>query len=767
MFKLASDIQLTALNVNYVVNSVLNNVSVVCNKKRKSKRCELYLRCGAGYDTESTTVLKDNGKPDFAFVYHCQIAINGYYIYFRDLSLLVKLLQVIAGKIKQQYTDKKGRTSHLIIWCANLAHEYAFFKRQLQAAGITNLFAKSERQPLKIDVLEVIEFRECLGLFGHSLANLADNYTTTKKLKGDLDYNLLRTRNTPLTAEEYRYCKNDVMILDELSEVAFRKFTDLGLKIPLTQTGILRQKCKKAIHRIDLEYKVNELLMPADEWTYTLFRKYMYAGGLSGTNPRYVGKKILKSKCADITSDYPAQMNHQLFPAGKLIEIQPDTIAQYKGKFKIMLMTCNMKARTAHAVFSKHKVLNIDNDNYFKGTGQARDVLLCNGKIAIGYNICICINDIDFKALYDCYDITDIKMYRVWIFTQKAAAPAFLRKCMNDDYRLKQALKAAGQSKTLLYKETKAQVNSYYGMTATRLYDCLYSYDETVEDIDDVGAELSYTEQRKRMWLSPYIGYWTTSYARSILMYFIARYPDLIIQYDTDSLYFLTDTDSTHEIHTTPERLQQLLDELQRYNIRISLKNKRLFKGDEHFSDLGAWEIDEHDYTGFKGLGAKRYLKEEADGTLSPVVAGMVKESFEKHCSKYHVDAFEVFRNDMTLDRVISEKLASQYYDGEMKQVIIDGKVKRVPDHTAPRRLEKVTDYLGQQQIVEIGTYHALYDIQFKMKDSSSFISLCQALQEEKALPPEYRQLENAVKDYITQYRYNNTYCNYSTPVVL
>ena len=121
----------------------------------------------------------------------------------------------------------------------------------------------------------------------------------------------------------------------------------------------------------------------------------------------------------------------------------------------------------------------------------------------------------------------------------------------------------------------------------------------------------------------------------------------------------------------------------------------------------------------------------------------------------------------MTLDRVISEKLASQYYDGEMKQVIIDGKVKRVPDHTAPRRLEKVTDYLGQQQIVEIGTYHALYDIQFKMKDSSSFISLCQALQEEKALPPEYRQLENAVKDYITQYRCNNTYCNYSTPVVL
>ncbi|MBP5433136.1 DNA polymerase [Ruminococcus sp.] len=766
MVKLLSDIELTAHNINYVVNSVLTGVQTCCNKKRRSKRAEIYLRCGGGYDTESTTITDDAGKPRFAFVYHCQMSINGHYIYYRDINLLTPLLRRIGDKIRAEYTDKKGRCPHLIIWCANLAHEYAFCKRQLSAAGITSLFAKAERDPLKIDVCEVIEFRECLGLWGSSLAKVAKTYTATQKLKGDLDYDLPRTEQTPLTTEEYHYCKNDVVILDELSHVAFKRFTDNGLKIPLTQTGILRQKCKNSIKRLDLEYKQNALLMPADEWTYTLFRRYMYAGGLSGTNPKYAGKKILKAKCADITSDYPAQMNHRLFPAGQLIEIKPETVEQYAGKFKIMLICCDMQARTAHSVFSKHKVMNIDNDNFFHGVGQAQDVVLSNGKIFCGKNLCICINNVDYNALYKLYDFDNIKLYRCWIFTQKAAAPAFLRKCLNEDYLTKQALKAAGLSGTKDYTEAKAAVNSYYGMTCQRLYDCLYEYDDESDDIYDCGNVKSYDEQRAHMWLSPYIGYWTTSYARAILMQFIAEFPDLIIQYDTDSLYYLTDTDATHEIHTTPERLAEFEAAIEQYNLRIYNKNARLFKNNAHFEDLGAWEVDKDDYTGFKGLGAKRYLKQDADGSLHPVVAGMVKESFDRYVKHNSLDAFDVFANDMTLDRVISDKLASQYYDGATKLITRDGITKRVPDRDAPVWLEKVTDYLGNTVIVEIGTYHALYDIQFKMKVTSDYVALYQALQQEKALPVEYRYIEKAVRDYIIQYEDNNTYCKVNAAMV-
>ena len=63
------DTQLTLDNIPFVVNQVLKNVETCQNKERASKRSELYLRCGGGYDTESTTVTDAAGKPLFAYVY--------------------------------------------------------------------------------------------------------------------------------------------------------------------------------------------------------------------------------------------------------------------------------------------------------------------------------------------------------------------------------------------------------------------------------------------------------------------------------------------------------------------------------------------------------------------------------------------------------------------------------------------------------------------------------------------------------------------------
>lgn len=734
------DICLTADNIQQTVNSLLQGVEIVSNnKKRRTKNSELYLRCGGGYDTESTTVTDAEGKPLFAFVYHVQICINGQYIYFRDLQLIVPFFIALCAQVKRLKEGKKQPV--LIIWIANLAHEYAFFKRELTQIGISDLFAKSARQPLKIVLQNCIELRECLGLFGSSLKKVAKMYTTTQKLDGDLDYTLIRTPSTHLTEQEKAYCKNDVVILDELSEVAFQKFTDQQLKIPMTNTGILRQKCKRAIHNIKAEYAANEKMMPAEEYDYYIMRRYMYAGGLSGTHPLYVGKKIDKAKCADITSDYPAQMCHQMFPSGQMKECKPTLIGRYKRQFRIILFTCDMHTRTPHAVLSKHKIMNFDNNMDCPFTDTARSCIINNGKLQYGKNICLLLNNIDIAALNELYEITNITIYRCWYFTAKSRAPKFLLQCMCEDYLKKQELKAAGLSHTKEYSERKIAVNSYYGMSVTRLYDCMYGYSETIEDIDDMPASLAYAQQRCRMWLSPYIGYWTTSYARALLMHFIARYPDLILQYDTDSLYYITD-DSI----VPAERIAAFEAELQAYNRRIELKNYDLFNGDKHFTDLGAWDIDEEDYTGFKGVGAKRYLKQTADGELHPVVAGMVKSSYDVYIENSGADPFDVFNDDLSLDRVTSQKLASVYCDGACKEIYIDGKRKKVPDWTAPQRLEKVTDYTGHTEIVVIGTFHALFAIEFNMKGAAAYLQYVQMLQQEKALPPEYRVLQPIVE---------------------
>ena len=126
----------------------------------------------------------------------------------------------------------------------------------------------------------------------------------------------------------------------------------------------------------------------------------------------------------------------------------------------------------------------------------------------------------------------------------------------------------------------------------------------------------------------------------------------------------------------------------------------------------------------------------------------MVKESFDDYVQTNHFDAFEVFNDDLTLDRVISKKLASVYYDGQTKIIEKDGRKKKVPDYTAPARCEKVTDYLGNTEIIEITTFHALFAIEFCIKDISEYMYLCQMIQQEKALPAKYRQYEKYFKEW-------------------
>lgn len=745
------DTQLTIENIPFVAKQLLKGVLTCQNRERQSKRSELYLRCGGGYDTESTTVCDTEGKPLFAFVYHIQIMINGSYIYCRDMRLLVPFFRELARVIKSMKAKKKQ--PKLIIWAANLSHEYAFFKRQLAELGVSELFAKKERQPLKIVVCDCIEFRECIGLFGHSLEDIAKKHTKTQKLKGDLDYSLIRTPDTPIKKapeaghqySEYQYMRNDVAILDELSEVAFREFTDKGLKIPMTSTGILRQECKSMISVVRFEEIVNSKLMPITEHDYFMQRKYMYAGGLSGTSPIYAGRFISRSKCADIVSDYPAQMNHHLFPAGELRETAPQNITKIRSKFRIMMFVCDLRAKTSHSVLSKHKVINFENDKYCRGIGKARAAIVLNGKVWSANNVCLLLNNTELKGLQELYNFRNIRLLRLWYFTEKRKAPYYLRKCMNKYYLQKQELKAeiealeaelkaesdpAKETKLrelkIRYKIVKGMVNSFYGMACTRLYDCIFKWSDAEEDIREAAAEKSYDVQREHVWLNPYIGYWTTSYARCILFHYIAKYPELILQYDTDSLYFITEPSEVKlgrdRSCTAAELIEALEDDLRAYSAMMYEKNDRIFKGDKHFRTLGSWDIDAEENTGFKGLGAKRYLVRLANGKLKPTVAGMTKSSFIHYIEETGKDPFRVFNENMTLDRMISEKLASRYCDAkELTQV-------------------RVTDYTGHESVVDVGTYHALYSISFDVKTAVKYLRLAQLFQEEQALPPEYRQ---------------------------
>lgn len=206
-------------------------------------------------------------------------------------------------------------------------------------------------------------------------------------------------------------------------------------------------------------------------------------------------------------------------------------------------------------------------------------------------------------------------------------------------------------------------------------------------------------------------------------MHFISEYPELILQYDTDSLYYITDPEAV-----PADRIAALEDELKEYNRMITAKNRRIFKGNKAYEDLGTWEIDSKNNTGFKGLGAKRYIVRTAEGKIKPTVAGMVKSSFLEYINEAKADPFTIFENDFTLNRIRSKKLASKYNDKYIG-------------------LRKITDYQGNTEVVEIGTYHALFPIEFTIKGADLFLKLSQLIKEEKALPPSERTAEKLLQE--------------------
>ena len=128
----------------------------------------------------------------------------------------------------------------ILVWVANLGFEFQFIMKRFE---ITNLFAKEKRQPLKFNIGN-LEFHDALAISGGSLEQLANDYTTTKKLVGELDYNTLRNSKTELSkSDELQYCINDVVILKEFSEFLWATYIDKGF-IPITKTSILRREVR-------------------------------------------------------------------------------------------------------------------------------------------------------------------------------------------------------------------------------------------------------------------------------------------------------------------------------------------------------------------------------------------------------------------------------------------------------------------------------------------------------------------------------------------
>lgn len=279
-----------------VIHKKLSNAKFITIKENKED--VKYLDLSLSFDTETTsTYIEPNGiKEKFAFMYVWQFGIDGYYCYGRTWEEFIQLCKFIQSSLN--LNDKK----RVIIYIHNLSFEFQFFRKYFDWL---NVFATRSRNPIKALTSYGIEFRDSLILSGYKLANVAKNLTSHKipKMVGDLNYSLVRTKDTTFSKKELGYMLNDVRILIAYIDEQREEYGDIT-KIPLTNTGRVRRFVRNECFK-EKYYQRNIKAQTIKDENEYLTLKQAFAGGFTHANPNHVGKKYHSIASFDFTSSYP------------------------------------------------------------------------------------------------------------------------------------------------------------------------------------------------------------------------------------------------------------------------------------------------------------------------------------------------------------------------------------------------------------------------------------------------------------------------------
>lgn len=653
--------------------------------KRITAKSKPLLTIGSGFDCETSRISSDS---DISCVYIWQFSVGTYNFLCRDFISINRFLHELSGMVKEIHNN-----AILIVYDANIKYEFSYFAGILQD-NITDIFAKSKTDVCSFTVNSNIKFQECLGVFGTSLANLAKTYTKTQKRKGDLNYNKVRNSRTHMNRKEILYCVNDVTILSELSPIAIDMYIRKGFKIPLTQTGIVRQEVKQSMlsrrgAREKYINEVNEIIGTKQE--YVTFREFLYSGGLTHSNYEYVGY-VFKSdnnapaiKCKDLTSAYPWAMNNFSFPTGKLVHSN-DIRFTLKHKHYILKLTfANIRSKSTHSTISEHKCVYLENP------------VIDNGRVLQADMLTIWVNEIDLsniKLIYD-YDKQDSTINDMYYFTDSKRCNAEMLKVMNTWYIRKTKLKPLTKDthsndpdfndNCKEYMRLKQLINSCYGMLVTSLY-----FENTIWKNGEIITESVAYDDAKNVIFNPYIGYWVTARVRQRLIEIIAKYPANIVQYDTDSLYYIPTPDIESEFDNINDIIYTQITKV--------CKEKELH-------DLGQWDND-GDYIEFCGYGSKRYCGKHSDGTYKITFAGANKDDIQSECKRLDMNMF-TYLKDFCIDTTYSNKKGALH-----------------PLKSFEKGYYNVTDVNGNTCSQYITGYTTIVNVQFKAHLSQQFENL-------------------------------------------
>lgn len=681
-----------------------NDVDIVTNNNRKQ-----FINVACSFDIETTsTYTKDGEKIAFMYAWAFSIKNGNFVFYGRTWNDFIEL----CNQLSEHYQLSKNRV--LVCYSHNLAYEFQFMRKYFNWHEV---FAPETRKPLRAVTTQFIEFRDTYKLSGYGLDKLADNleYHDIEKLTGELDHNLVRHHKTELTAREWQYLTNDVLIvLYYIQEKMYRyreiKDSSVGniKHIPLTKTGVVRQFVKNHCFQLqDAEIRDKDRIKPYDpafkrrkkkniqksrnsqKWTkynkqfmqevavlsehaYDMNRN-AFQGGFVHANSDYQRQVLSDVTSIDITSSYPAVMLSEKFPMSAPYEVDfksPDFdldhfIRTYDYKSVFTIKFVNLKP-----IFHAEQYISESHCYYIS---EGKDVM--NGRVYSADELDITITDVDYSIIKQVYTWDSMYIKEMYKY-QTDYLPTDVIRAVLELYEKKTELKGvSGQE--IEYTLTKNMLNSVYGMSVTDPVKDSKVYKDgrwTSEDGKSKAEQLEDHNTNKARFLYYPWGVFISAYARRNLWTGILHMDNDYVYSDTDAIMFFNYEDNKDYIRKYNKWITRKLEKMA--DIKgFSYDRLKPVTNDGEIKPLGIWEVQGH-YSRFKTLGAKKYIVEHAETKeIEITVSGLNKKhGLEYLKGKYKTNKAVIENFDFGLHIPAGQtgKLSRNYIDDTRSSYITD-----------------------------------------------------------------------------------------------
>jgi len=591
----------------YLSNGLIETIRTFQKKKGWSEDGKpiYYLNVPIAFDIETSHYDIDNdSKQRVSWMYIWQCSINGEVIMGRTWGDFHRLLSGLKRQLKL-YDHRKA-----IIFIHNFAYEYQFMYSQFR---MQDVFARDKRKVIKANMdgyLDCFEIRCTFAMSNTSLAQVAKETTSCnlKKMKGDLDYDKLRTKRTILTDEEMVYCVNDVLIIDfYVKELLKNESSGCIANIPITATGFVRRDARNTFGR-DKKYREFYKRQQIDAHQFVMYH-YAYRGGDTHAQGLWCREVIDNVYSYDLTSSYPYRIVAEEFPLSSAITIEEPTINHLnwldKNKYLYIIdvTLCDIKWKG----LGNQTYIPVSKCLVKKGFTQE------NGRIVNADEIRIVVTSLDFEIMQRYYDFGIVEINNLCYHLKKGLLPEAMRNYVLNLYKKKTTLKDVEGSEVEYYL-SKTRINAVYGMCVTNpLNDEILFEEETAEwkkrelpityqNEGQIGVELEKAYRSRNNFLPYTVGVWVSAYARYDLHNALTPLKTDSIYWDTDSCKFINKENMSLFERLNKEKENYLLS----LNYSLDTIAPKDINGNRHV--IGLWDNEYPDGVTFMTYGAKKYF---------------------------------------------------------------------------------------------------------------------------------------------------------------